>query len=258
MAPINLQDIREWGKNNGFDVEDGKPLPKGLRSAFMARDDKEIVTAISLKDKPETVDPDDDEPGHPTPEKLAERAPKPYKPTVVERARKLADRARQSAPKKATAAATRIRSRVSVDRIIERAWDMLGRVIQPVNLPVARVMAIQAPVAGMLLEDVIKNTIVDRALQPIARAEERGELAFALIGPPLLVGALTTEKGQAAAPILVPMLKESLRVWLTVAGPKIEIAQKREAEFAEKYGAQIDDLIATFFAPPDGSNVPAE
>lgn len=254
--PTNLQDIREWGKNNGFDVNDTGPLPRGLRSAFAKRDDDQVITAIVDED-PIPTDSDDDVPGHPTAEKLQERAPKPYKPTVVERARAFQDRVKKAAPKKATPV-TRVRARIAVDRIIERAWDTIGRVIQPVNLPVAKVMAVQAPVAGMLLEDVIKGTVVDRVLQPLARAEERSELVFALIGPPLLVGALTTERGQAAAPVLVPLLREALRLWITVAGPKIEAVAEREAEFQEKYGQRIDEMIGMFFAPPDGVNVPGE
>jgi len=87
-------------------------------------------------------------------------------------------------------------------------------------------------------------------LQPLARAEEKGEIAFALIGPPLLVGALTTKP--EFSPILIPMLKESLRVWIDVAGPKLKLVEEREKAFAEKYGDRIDAMLEMFFAPPPG------
>lgn len=247
----SLHDIREWGKANGFDVNDSGPLPRGLRDAYRTRDDSEIITRIVPDEKEGSRivdDPDDGE----AEAKVVERPPMVHKPSLVARARRAVGKDPEDAPKPAKAN----KPRRSLDRIIERAWDMLGRVIAPVNLPVARVMAVQAPVAGLLLEDIVKGTIVDKILQPIASVEEKGELAFALIGPPLLVGLLTSERGQQLAPVLVPALKESLRVWLEVAGPKIEIARKREEEFAAKYGAQIDVLIETFFAPPDGMNAP--
>lgn len=237
----NLQDIREWGKTNGFDVSDSGPLPRGLRAAYSNRSDDDVITEIV---------PDEDE-GSKVIEhspKVVERPPTVHKPSLVSRARAAVGKRADEAPRVSGPS----KPRKSLDRIIERAWDMLGRVIQPVNLPVARVMAVQAPVAGLLLEDIVKGTIVDKVLQPVARVEEKGELAFALIGPPLLVGLLTSQRGQQLAPVLVPALKESLRVWLEVAGPKIEIARKRDEEFAAKYGAQIDTLIDSFFAPPEG------
>src|ERR1043166_1676528 len=95
----NLQDIREWGKNNGFDVNDSGPLPRGLRSAYMKRDDSEVITSFEITQEPDV----DDEPGHPTPEKLAERAPQPYKPTVVDRAKAFRERVKQAAPAKKVA-----------------------------------------------------------------------------------------------------------------------------------------------------------
>lgn len=239
----NLNDIREWGRTHGFEIGDG-PLPRGLRGAYAKREDHEVITRIV---------PDEDEGSRVIVEEpvtaVAERAPVVAGPTLVARARKLVGKQPGDAPK-----VRANKPRRGVDRIIERVWDMVGRVIQPVNLPVARVMAVQAPVAGMLLEDIIKGTVVDSLLQPIIRVEEKAELAFALIGPPLLVGLLTSGRGQQLAPVLVPALKESLRVWLEVAGPKIEAARVREEEFAEKYGAQIDVLIESFFAVPETPN----
>jgi hypothetical protein len=83
--------------------------------------------------------------------------------------------------------------------------------------------------------------------------EDKGEVAFALIAPPMLVGALTMKPQMA--PILVPMLKESLRIWIDVAGPKLEIVQKRDDEFEQKYGQRIDEMIAYFLSPPEAVNV---
>lgn len=181
-------------------------------------------------------------------ERVEEQAPNIPSPLLV-KARELGEKARGSfsAPKKTSV--SKVRQRVSVDKLIGTAWGILSQVTAPINLPVARVFAIQAPVAGLVLEDVVKNTIVDRLLQPIARVEAGGEVAFALLGPPVLVAAMT--KFPERAPILVPLLRQSLRAWIDIAGPKLEHVAKQEAKFEEQYGQRIDEMIAFFVSPPE-------
>jgi hypothetical protein len=231
----NLQDIREWGIANGFNVLEGSPvLPKGLRQAFL--------------EAHRTSEPDGDD-GDEVTRIVEETKPRIPKRTVVDRARELTDR------KTLRSKLDKIkRPRISVDRIVGRGWEMLARIVQPVNLPIARVLEVQAPVAGLILDSIIKDTLVDRILQPMAQAEEKGEVAFALIGPPLLVGLIQAKPEMQA--VLVPALKEALRVWIDVAGPKIEIVKKRDAEFQAHYGQAIDEMIAMFFAPPEENGYP--
>jgi len=141
--------------------------------------------------------------------------------------------------------------RITVEHLIGRTWEGLARISQPFSLSVSRCLMIQSPVAGAILEDVVRDTVVDRALQPLARAEEKAEAVIALAGAPILVMAieqamaLEDQRQQAIRlAFLMPMLDESLRIWLKVAGPKVEIAAKREAEYQEKYGATINQLKA--------------
>jgi hypothetical protein len=82
------------------------------------------------------------------------------------------------------------RPRVSTEKFIERTWETAARILQPVNLPVARCLDWQAPTAGALLEEAVRDTIADRFLQPVARVEDKLEIAGALIGPPVLIFAL--------------------------------------------------------------------
>jgi len=249
MAGASLHDIREWGKANGFNVAEGSALPRGLREAYRKRNDDDVITAI-VPDEEEGSRAVETE--RPTMPEVLERPPN-VKEGIVVRARKALGKGPDDAPK--VRASTHARK--PVDRIIGRVWEGFARLMAPVNLPVARVLTTQAPVAGMLLEDIVKHTVVDKMLQPIVRAEEKGELAFALIGPPLLVGLLSTPRGQAFAPALVPALKESLRLWIEVAGPKVIEAKKRDEEFQEKYGNTIDAMIDGFFAPmPDQPQMP--
>lgn len=177
----------------------------------------------------------------------SEKAPTIPKPSPVDRLKTAVKRADPPSAKRAT---TR-HVRVSVDRIIGRAWGFLAKAAQPINLPVARVLTMQSPVAGAILEDVIAGTPVDKILQPIARFEEKGELAFALVGPPVLVAAITARPG--LAPVLIPMLRDALRTWIVIAGPKLKKIQEQEQKFQEEYGIDIDAMIEMLFAPPDVS-----
>jgi hypothetical protein len=113
----------------------------------------------------------------------------------------------------------------------------------------------QSPVAGLVLEDVVAGTMVDRMLQPVARAEQRGEKVLALVGPPVIVAALEASQGlpeqQRAMrqAFLIPLLRESMALWVDVAGDKIKVKAERDAERGPVM-AQVDELIGMIFAPP--------
>lgn len=234
------EDIISWGRVNGWDIpEDATRLPSGLRSAY----DETTGGEDGVTAPPAEGD-----------ENTAERAPVIKRETVAERARSLVGTARKVAPKKSTRAKSK-KPRVAVSRLVSRGWEGLARLVANVNYPVSRVLQVQAPVAGALLEDVIKDTIVDKALQPLARAGEGGELMFALAGPPMIVAALTTPQGQRPEmqAFLVPALKEALRSWIDVAGPRLKELEERDKQFQEQYGDQIDSMIASFFAPQEGA-----
>src|SRR5215472_6632170 len=147
-------------------------------------------------------------------------------------------------------------ARVPVDRLIERAWEALGRLAAPISPAVSNVLQLQSPVAGLIMEDIVRDTMVDRALQPIARAEEKAEKVIALAGPPMIVGALQAAEGlppeQKAIrqAILVPMLRECLVVWVKVAGDKIEEKARRDEEMGP-VNEQVDRLLAAIFTMPE-------
>jgi hypothetical protein len=151
------------------------------------------------------------------------------------------------------------RERVPVDEILSGAWRLMARVARPVP-PLERVLKLQSPVAGALLEDSVKGTMADTFLQPLARMQQQGKTVAALVGPPVLVtaGALYMQRcalaKQPPNPVVVAtlheMLRESLMVWMDVAGPKFEVALSRERDFEEKYGQSVDDTIDWIFSPP--------
>jgi hypothetical protein len=158
------------------------------------------------------------------------------------------------------------RPRVPVDDLICSAWRIMARVAP--GVPLQRVFRVQAPVAGALLEDVVRDTVVDRVMQPVARLQMGGKTAVALAGPPMLVLAITMHVARQAAEGKPPnpmfmqmageMLREALLIWMDVAGPKFEAALQREKEFEEKYGRPVDDMIAFIFSEPPASEEAAQ
>lgn len=153
--------------------------------------------------------------------------------------------------------------RVSVDRLIGRAWDMMGGLAARVDVPLGRCLQMQAPVAGLIMEDMVKGTFADRALQPIARAEDKAEKGLALIGPPLIVTGLEMaqklpdDQRKMREAILWPLLIESMVLWDRIAGDKAdELVERvtREAPARER----AEKLAALIFAQPPGTPAEAE
>lgn len=149
--------------------------------------------------------------------------------------------------------------RVSTSDLLGSVWRGAAKLLTPLP-PLQRTLRMQAPVAGDLLDDVVKGTIVDPLLQPLARLATQGKTVQALVGPPAFVTAICMHTMQAQAaeeepnPFFMAVategLRSSLMAWMDVAGPRFEEAMKREAEFEEKYGQNVDDMIAMIFAPP--------
>jgi hypothetical protein len=146
----------------------------------------------------------------------------------------------------------RPKPRISLEKFTSRGYAMLGRMVTPVSQPMARCLTAQAPMAGVILDDVARGTIADRVLQPVARAEDRLDKVFALTAPPLLVlaidmtGQLPPKEAAVRQAFLVPMLRESLRISLEVSesyAGRMKAAIKRD----EKLDKQVDELIALIF-----------
>lgn len=142
--------------------------------------------------------------------------------------------------------------RVPVDRVISRFWEFGARVMMPVSGPVSTTLRLQSPIAGLVLEDSFRETLIDRVLQPVARAEERGEKVLALVGPPLLVAAIEAAQGmdeparQLRLAFLEPLLVEALTLWVKIADDKLEQARERVEADAE-IRAAVQELLEAIF-----------
>lgn len=161
--------------------------------------------------------------------------------------------------------------RVSTEDLLGSLWRAGAKLATPLP-PLQRTLRLQAPVAGLLLEDAVKETMLDPFLQPLARLANSGKTIQALAGPPAFVTAIMlhqmqrAQAGEDPQPLFMSIategLRSSLMAWMDVAGPKFEVAMQREAEFEAKYGQTVDETIVLIFAmpvdPADAEAVQAE
>jgi hypothetical protein len=159
--------------------------------------------------------------------------------------------------------------RVSTEDLLGSLWRGMAKLATPLP-PLQRTLRIQAPVAGMLLEDAVKDTAADTFLQPLARLAGQGKVVSALVGPPLIVTALMMHVQQRASmtppqdphPLFISVgteaLRSSLMTWAEITEGKILIAIQREKDIEDRFGQSVDELIAFLLsAPVDPSNAAA-
>jgi hypothetical protein len=276
-------DIRAWAVPRGLATPGRGPLPAAAREAYMmAHPNGSSALAEDIPGDDDFLPGDDDTafaepPVRPAPprQRAASAPPadeagpaevRPVRPSSA-RARGTAAAvrkpsrgirgllARDAKPK----GPKRARPRVPVDAMLAGVWRNAAKLARPMP-PLYRTLAIQAPVAGILLEDSVKGTVVDTVLQPFARLAGQGRAASALFGPPVIVTALTAHIAQRAAagedpnPFIMSMGMEALRASLMtmaeVAGPAFEQALQKERDFEDKHGQTVDAMIAFLFSPP--------
>lgn len=112
----------------------------------------------------------------------------------------------------------------------------------------ARMMAVQAPYAGFVLDEALAGSLVDRvALQPIARMEGRAEAVGAILGPTMLtlqIERLLMAQKDGQAYRLIPLLKRSLRM----AAPHIVKGMKKRKAQDDALQEAMSELFPTM--PP--------
>lgn len=271
MADPTPAEIRAVLREHGEDVPPRGSLGarhiaryEELTGAAPADDGEEYDAGVSAADFPPGDDPGPAPAADPGPAPAPERRPRRVK-------------ARQSGgllaslknPGKTGSGRPRPKKypRVPVDRFAGRAWRMFARMAMPVSPPIANCLILQSATAGIILEDVVKDTAGDRMLQPLIRAEAKGEKVFALVAPPVLVGAITAAQGlpdQERAmreAILLPMLREALVLNVEIAGDRLTAELDRVAESADT-SAKVDQMLAQIFGPMaagpgDGDEAPA-
>lgn len=278
-------DIRAWGNARGWDVGDYGRLPADLRSAYYTAhagqaaapaprepDDDDsgpagpVVFSVPIVAAPSAGEGD----GEPTAAgPAAEQPPQaPGRPGLRERVRR-ARRPRDSEPGAGRKRAPgRPRKRVSWENLAGALWAGVARGVAYAGgermAPVANLMAFEAPVAGLVLEDAVRGTVVDRAVQPVLRVIEGGTDASYLLGGPLVVGGVCA--GVIPYPVGRVMLAQVLKGYIVMAGPRLREVREREERFAAEMAAMggefavpgpdgqlhpmtLDDIIDSVFAP---------
>jgi len=265
MATVT--EMRAWLRDQGHDVPARGRLDASLIKAYEDAHDTGLPApeddGWDLAGDDSMADPDDLEPSVPLqPERAprtarAARAERRSQPVGQRTSRLLGalrgdQKTGKPGPKK------KAPPRTSLEKFTTRAYTSLGRIVGNLAPATGNCLQAQAAMAGVLLEDVVAHTAIDRLLQPAARAEDKLDKIAALVLPPVIVfgmemnqaaaaqGARTPQQAMARQAILMPMLRESLRVGLDVSesfADQIAARLKRNAEQEQ----EIDKLIQVIF-----------
>lgn len=272
-------EIRAWARGQGEDPPARGRIGADLRARYDAArsggqvDPGDYDSGITEADFSDLGDDDAgrDEP----PPDMTEQVPRGRRPGPGQRRKTAATTARQGAGK-ARGLWHRARDAgkggkkhpwTPTATIIEHFWSQLAWAARPVP-PLQKILAAQAPMAGILLQDAAKGTLIDRALlQPAARAEQRLQAANAMIGPPVWTFMIASFGGAQLGPDGKPLvdddgmyifdartqplvggLRFSLMSWLKIADKKAEEITEA-AEELTRLGDEADKLIRWILAP---------
>lgn len=231
---MSTTNIRDWARENGVEVNARGPVNKAVVELY----ENEHGPAM-----PEVVydaDTVPDEPAFTAGETIPQvkRGGLKGKLTTLGKPRTPAQRSGR---------------RQSLEKVGGLVWSGLAQVMGQAGLvPAARMAAMQAPIAGLILEDSLKGTVVDKVAQPVARLVGKGGDLGALFGPIVLVTAI--QKNPKMYPQLRPFLEEALWSYVEVAGPAFKKLEERKAKRAAMLdeGFDMEALIQSLFAPVEG------
>jgi hypothetical protein len=272
--PISDAEIRDWAGSTGRTIGARGAVPAAMRAEYEA-------IARDLGGAP-APDPADAAAAATEPEPAPaaarpEARPRPVRATRKRpRSRILAflsgdsassgNSSKKAGSKSGSKAKAEPKPRVGLEKFAGKLWGFLADAAEHVNVPVARCMAWQAPYVGIMAEDALKNTLLDRVLQPIARSEEKFTGAAAVIATPFIVAALQqpgnqpdTPAGIAKYQILVKALEECIEAQLELFGDG-EMAARVHAANEERQARkeQVDKITSMIFFDVPNPQTPEE
>ena len=196
-------DVRQWLREQGHTVGDRGAIPGKLLEEYEAAHAGPSAEILE-SDYPDldgaaggdvTVAADVPPPGSGQQEgrrtSSGERAPRPVKPAPRRRRsgggwwRKLFG---GGGKKRRTGGG----QRVSLGDFAEETWLDLAWLAGPIP-PLARILEVQAPYAGVVFDENVRGTVIDSALQPLARYSGVYRALNGLLGPPVCVLAICTQ-----------------------------------------------------------------
>lgn len=181
------------------------------------------------------------------------RKPKGITPEVVSPGREKRPKAPRGYPRG---------GRQSVAELFGMGWSGGGTLMQRAgHIPTGRMLTFQAPVAGELLDDLAKGTMLDKVvLQKLVGTKGKLEALYAVLGPPVITWQLEkamTEGNGPKVDYLESMLMSAVKDALPIMLPAMKKARKREEETNKAFAELLDgdELAALGVHIQDGAPV---
>jgi hypothetical protein len=247
-----------WAGANGRGVSERGNLPQAAREAYSAAHNGGPRPGPAYPPGMTDADFETAEASGPAaPEDMDEVIPRAVSPKPSPRmtAKNLAGRFRPGTGKGKPKPRARPRHpRISTAELIGSAWRIAAKVAQPLP-PMYRTLRLQSVIAGPLLDDAVKGTMVDPVLQPLARLSRAGETVSALIAPNLAIGAMAYHLHQTSGepnPIVMQacqeMLRHGLMAMMRVGGDAFAEQMAKDREDEERFGGDIDTIMMFILA----------
>lgn len=254
-------EIRAWAVEHGIHVSSKGRVSEAVRNAHRAAHNGEAAPAPDYPDGMTDADFDMAEAELPDDlaDDMAEVPPRAVTPkagsrTTVTRLNPWSKRGKTAASK--SKAKAKARPRVSTADLIGSAWRIGAKVAQPLP-PIYRTLRLQSVIAGPLLDDAVKGTVVDPFLQPLARLSRAGETVSALLAPNLAIGAMAWHLQQTNGepnPIVMQACQEMLRHGLTammrIGGDAFAAQLAKERDDEERFGGDVEMIMAWLLSEP--------
>ena len=185
-------DVRKWLRENpaeGEDIPERGPLPKSLQERYdQAHPDYD--SGVTAADFPDVPDDTGTEPAEPP---AGERKPKRVRAQGAGSGwqDRLWGRGKVKAPKGPKP------KRVPLTDFVEDVYSDLSVIFGDMGMiPMQRCLQFQAPYAGVIAEQQIKGTVVDAAMQPLARAQGALAAVNGLFGTPVFTAGIMLAGGR--------------------------------------------------------------
>lgn len=256
--------VRAWLREQGHDV----PVKGKIRGELMAEydaahpQDADTVAGSYDGGVTEADFPEPEEPGG-QPE-AAEQKPRRVRTTRAAQARTMRQRIWGGGGKKKKTAHPRISLKnFAEDMFLDLAWTFQGLP------PIEKILYLQAPLAGQIVEDTCKGTVADAVLQPVARVDRQFKALEALTAPAWVAAIMvrgeretrvldgqTVQGGYTPeTKLLFGGLRHALLSMSRVTDLRFE-EMKAKGEELRASSQEIDKMIAWLFEIPEPAPEP--
>ncbi len=107
--------------------------------------------------------------------------------------------------------------------------------------PLGRYLQFSSSVSAEILDDAVSGTMIDKmVLQPLVKGRSRFDGIAAVLGPPAII--LAIENNPERAPMLLPVLKSSIRNSLPMMAKAIKKVQAKEKAMSDAAAELFPDL----------------